>query len=204
MADDGRAKIETYLSRVRGRLRGLSGEETREILEELRSHILEKATATGAITAAAVDATLAALGGPEELASEYVTNELLARAEFSRSPIRILESLFRWASLSVTGFFVLLGSVAGYFFGVTIILVALLKPFHPDTAGLWTWRDATGDLNFSLRLGFGSAPVLGREVFGWWIVPIGLLAGCGFLIGTTRLALWCTRQYRRSRTLPHK
>jgi len=186
MADDAQLGIDAYLNRMRSRLRGLSDQTTAEILAELRSHITEKAAADGEMTAASVDAALVALGSPEELASEYVTDELLARAEVSRSPIHIIESLFRWASLSVAGFFVLLGSIAGYFLGAAFILVAALKPFHPDTAGLWVTQDATGDLAFSLHLGFGSAQVGGREVLGWWVVPVGLLAGCGLVILTTR------------------
>jgi len=67
------------------------------IVEELRSHILDKASANGEATAAGVDAALAALGRPEDLAREYVTDAVLARAEVSRSPVRILKSLFRWA-----------------------------------------------------------------------------------------------------------
>ena len=38
----------------------------------------------------------------------------------------------------------------------------------------------------SLRLGFGSAPPGGRELLGWWIVPIGLVVGCGLVMLTTR------------------
>jgi len=201
---DAQQKIDAYLNRLRCRLRGLSDQATGEIFAELRSHINEKAEAGGAMTTASVDAALVALGSPEELASEYVTDELLARAEVSRSPIHILESLFRWASLSVAGFFVLLGSIAGYFLGAAFILVAALKPFHPETAGLWVTRDATGDLAFSLHLGFGSAQVGGREVLGWWIVPVGLLAGCGLVILTTRAALWFVQQYRRSRAVPRR
>jgi hypothetical protein len=201
MADDPQPKIDAYLNRIRGRLRGLRAEERREILEELRSHLLEKA-AVGGMTGAAVDAALESLGRPEELAREYVTDELLARAEVSRSPLRILDSLFRWASLSIAGFFVLLGSITGYFLGVVFLLVAALKPFHPETAGLWAFRDASGDLSVSMHMGFGYAPVGGREVLGWWIVPIGLLSGCLLVILTTRFGLWCARLYRKSRALP--
>jgi len=201
IAGEAQQRVEAYLNRIRGRLRGLRAEERREILEELRSHLLEKA-ATGGMTGAAVDAALESLGRPEELALEYVTDELLARAEVSRSPLRILDSLFRWASLSIVGFFVLLGAITGYFLGVVFLLVAALKPFHPETAGLWASRDASGDLALSVHLGFGYAPVGGREVLGWWIVPIGLLAGCLLVILTTRFGLWCARLYRASRALP--
>ena len=163
---------------------------------------MDKVAASGEATDAGVDAALAALGSPEELAKEYMTQNLLARAEASRSPVRILESLFRWASLSAAGFFVLVGSMTGYFLGTVFLLVAALKPFHPQTAGLWLLRDSTGDPEISIRLGFGTVPAEGRDVLGWWIVPIGLLAGCAVLMLTTRFALWCARQYRRSHLLP--
>jgi Protein of unknown function (DUF1700) len=198
---DSQQKIETYLGRLRGRLRGMNDEEVREIVEEMRSHIMDRAAAGGEMTAAAVDAALAALGSPEELASQYMTDNLLARAEVSWSPVQILQSLFRWASLSVAGFFVLLGSVLGYFFGAVFMLVAALKPFHPHTAGLWIFPNGSGDFEMSFRLGFGSPPAGGRDVLGWWIIPIGWIAGCGLVMLTTHVALWFVRQYRRSRAL---
>ncbi len=201
MATDAQQKIEGYLTRLRAGLRGLNPDDVREIVEELRGHIVDKAARSGELTPAGVDAALAALGSPEELASEYVTDNLLARAEVSRSPWRILESLFRWASLSVAGFFVLLGSIVGYFLGGALMWCAVLKLIHPQTAGLWAYRDSSGDLQLSLRMGFGSPPAGGGDVLGWWVVPIGLLAGCGLVIGTARFALWCARRCRASRTL---
>src|SRR6266851_10048 len=202
MAEDVKQRIEAYLGRLRVRLRGVNNRDLHEIVEELRSHILDKAAANGEVTVARVDAALAALGTPEELAAEYITDDLLARAEVSRSPMHILGSLFRWASLSVAGFFVFVGSITGYFLGASFILCALLKPLHPQTAGLWVYQAASGQLTSSLRLGFGDPPVGAREILGWWIVPIGLVVGCALLMLTTRFALWCARQYRRSRVLP--
>jgi hypothetical protein len=199
---DAQQRMETYLAELRVRLRGVSDTEVREIVEELRSHILDKARVGGEVTVGAVDAALTALGNPEELASEYMTDNLLARAEVSRSPLQILKSLFRWASLSVAGFFVFLGSVVGYFLGMSLILCALLKPLHPRTAGLWTYPIGGGESAISLRLGFDGVPAGGRDLLGWWIVPIGLVAGCALVMLTTQFALWCVRQYRRSRQSP--
>jgi hypothetical protein len=204
MTDDAQATIEAYLNRVRGRLRGLSAEDKREILEELHSHIVDKAASSAGQTTLAVEAALASLGSPEDLAREYVTDELLSRAEVSRSPWHLLDSLFRWASMSLAGFVVLLGSITGYFLGAVFILVAALKPFHPETAGLWFSQDVTGDRTFSLRMGFGTVPAGMREVLGWWIVPIGLLVGLGLVIGTTQVALWCAQQCRSPRTMRHR
>ena len=202
MASDAQQqRIEAYLNRLRGRLRGVKDEEIGEIVEELRGHIMEKAAADGEVTPAGVDAALAALGSPEELASQYLTDNLLARAEVSRSPVQILHSLFRWASLSVAGFFVLLGSAVGYFLGGVFILVAVAKLFHPRTAGLWIFPGGSGNPELSFRLGFGNAPVGGREVLGWWIVPIGWIAGWALAMLTTHIAVWLVRQYRKSRLL---
>jgi hypothetical protein len=205
-APDAQQRMEAYLGTLRRRLRGMNDDDAREILEELRSHIRDKASASGPagspMTAAEVDRALAALGSPEELASQYMTDDLLARAEVSRSPVRILESLFRWASLSAAGFLLLLTSIVGYFLGVVFILVAALKAFHPRTAGLWVLPNGADDFEISIRLGFGSAPLEGREVLGWWIIPIGLAVGCALVMLTTRFAIWCGRQYRKSRVLP--
>jgi hypothetical protein len=200
--DSPQQRVEAYLVKLRARLRGMNDDDVREIVQELRAHITDKAAASGEFTSATVDSALGALGSPEELGSQYLTDALLSRAEITRSPVRILEGLFRWASLSIAGFFVMLGSVAGYFLGIVFVLCALLKPFHSQTAGLWTSRDSNNDLSISIRLGFGNVPVNKQEVLGWWIVPIGLLVGCGLVMLTTRFALWCARRYRRSRVLP--
>jgi uncharacterized membrane protein len=203
LTDEAQQKIDAYLAMLRKRLRGMDEKDVREIIEELRSHILDRASVNGEeVTATGVGATLGALGSPEQLAGEYLTDNLLAMAEVTRSPVRILEILFRWASLSVAGFFVLLSSIVGYFLGAAFILCALLKPVHPQTAGLWILAAGTDHPTISLRLGFGDAPPGGRELLGWWIVPIGLVMGCGLVMLTTRFGLWCVRQYRRSRILP--
>jgi hypothetical protein len=55
---DAQQKIETYLARLRGRLRGVNEQDVREIVEELRNHILDKASLGGAeVTASGVGAT---------------------------------------------------------------------------------------------------------------------------------------------------
>jgi hypothetical protein len=78
-----------------------------------------------------------------------------------------------------------------------------LKTIHPQSGGLWAFPNGA-DTEFSLRLGFGTPPPGGRDLLGWWIVPVGLIVGCGLVILTTRLALWCARQYRQSLVLPRR
>lgn len=200
--DEARKKIETYLKQVRERLRGFREDQVREITEELRSHIMERAAVHGELTVVGVNAALEALGSPEEIAREYEKYEVLARAAMSRSPLRLLDGLFGWASVSIAGFFVLIGAITGYFLGFAFLLVAWLKPFHPESAGLWTLGNPGVDLELSLRMGFGTPPSGGRELLGWWIIPLGLVMGCGLVVGTTRFALWCVGIYSRARRVP--
>ena len=190
LPDDAQRRIDSYLGKLRRNLRRVNTEDVEEIAEELRSHIIDRAAGDGEATVASVEAALASLGSPEELATQYMTDSLLQRASISRSPFRVLQSLFRWASLSLIGFPALLAAIAGYGLGVLFLLSAVLKPFHPGTAGLWLLSDAAGDAVISLRMGFGNAPAGGRELLGWWIVPAGLVAGCALVTLTTRLSLW--------------
>src|SRR3984885_15686989 len=169
-------RVDDYLERLRKALRGLSGEAVSDILEELRGHILEKSALNGEggeVTPAAVENVLAALGAPEELAAQYMADALLERASRGWSPLLLLRGLLRWASLSAAGVFVFIGCLVGYFVGGSFMLCGVLKPLHPHSAGLWRLADEGNSYSFSLRMGFGSIPADGRELLGWWIVPIG-------------------------------
>jgi hypothetical protein len=190
-------KIHKYLQDLGAALRILPVEQASDIVEELRSHIVEKAAASGDMTPAGVDSVLADLGSPEDLASMYLTDDLQVRALASRSPLLILRSLFRWASLSFAGFFVLLSSLLGYFVAAALVACALLKPIHPLTAGLWMIPDEA-DYSISLRLGFGSVPPGSRDLLGWWIVPIGLALGLGLFFLTAQFGLWSIRRLRKA------
>lgn len=190
-------KIHKYLQDLGAALRILPVAQASDIVEELRSHIVEKAAASGDMTPAGVDSVLADLGSPEDLASMYLTDDLQVRALASRSPLLILRSLFRWASLSFAGFFVLLSSLLGYFVAAALVACALLKPIHPLTAGLWMIPDEA-DYSISLRLGFGSVPPGSRDLLGWWIVPIGLALGLGLFFLTAQFGLWSIRRLRKA------
>lgn len=203
VADDAQQRIEAYLNKLRGKLRGMNEAEIREIVTELRGHIVERATSGGAVTAAGVEAALAALGSPDALATDYMTCEVLARAQTSRWPWRVLENLFRWATLSFVGIWVLLCAVVGYLLGFAFLLCAVLKPLHPHTAGLWVYSTG-GGVTYSLRLGFSSPPPAGHEVLGWWMVPVGVVVGGALILLTTWFALLCARAYRRSPVLRTK
>jgi hypothetical protein len=191
-------RIEEYLARLRRGLAGVSKEKASDIVEELRSHILEKAATASPGAPGAAESVLSALGPPEDLAARYLADDLLERAEQRRSPVLLIRGLVRWAGLSAGGVFVLLGCLTGYFLGGSLMLCGLLKPIHPHTAGLWRLADQQDAYALSLRMGFEAAPLGGRELLGWWMLPLGLLLGGGLCLLTTLFVLWCAREFRRS------
>jgi len=191
-------KIDRYLRRVRTGLRGLPEAEVTDTLNELRAHIVERLELGGGSREVAVDSVLQSFGRPEHIAALYVSENLVSRAESSRTPWTILRSLFYWSTLSVIGFIVFMICLIGYAFGVCFFIAALMKPFHPQGVGLWYRNDPT---HFSLHVGgFLGAPGQERELLGWWLVPVGCSLGGGTILLTTQFALWSLRRLRRSRS----
>jgi hypothetical protein len=47
VTNDAQQKIDSYLARLRERLRGIDEQDVREIIEELRSHILDRVSVGG-------------------------------------------------------------------------------------------------------------------------------------------------------------
>ena len=204
MADANLAnpKLDAYLQKLRATLRDLPSGEVDDILREIRSHVLDRAEAGGQSMEAGISSALDALGTPESLASQYVTEHLFSRAEVSRSPWLIQRSIFRWATLSIAGFFVLLASLVGYFIGASLVIAAFAKFFNPHRAGLWMVRLGDHSAGFTLMvLGQANPPQGATDLLGWWYVPIGLVAGMGLLLFTVRFGAWSLRQFRRSHSV---
>ena len=189
-------RMDAYLADLRSRLRSLPGDQVMDIVEEIRSYILDRAGAAGAgtMTDATVQAALSRLGPPSSLAASYVTDKLLTRAQRNRMPWTILHAAFRWAMLSVKGIGVFLVCVGGYSFGASFLIAAMAKPFNPKV-GLWLIDEDT----YSLVLGMTDAAPRGHELLGWKLVPIGLALGGGTILLTTAFAQWFIRRFRETR-----
>jgi len=191
-ADGSSSRLDEYLNTLASLLHRLPEDEVAEIRAELRCHALDRAADRGELSEPGVVGALQRLGSAQELAEGYLTESLMARAGRSRSPWLMFQGLWRWARLSVAGAFALLGLVVGYTVAVSFAIAALVKPFLPGSAGLWRLEDGS----FSLHLGFGSPPPGGRELLGWWLVPLGLLLGSASVWVTMRFGRWCIRRYR--------
>jgi len=187
-------KIDSYLARVRVALGGLPEREIDDILRELRSHVVEMAGAEES----AVEAALQSLGDRLELARTYRSDNEMVRAQCSGSPLVILPGL-RHASGGTVGRVTLSTLyVLGYFGMGTLWAAALEKVLAPSRGGLWY---TPGDFWSMTLLVGGDPPAGARELLGWWVVPLALLAGWGVKYVSDRLARWWIGRYRRSSAL---
>lgn len=182
---DLQTRIDAYLMNLRRCLGELPREEVNDILREIRGHILERAEAAGELTDEKVVAILKALGKPEDIGPLYQADAMVARARSSFSPTLILRTVLRWAMKSVLGFATFLIGFTGYGLAFGFLACAVMKPIFPDHVGVWI-----DDGGFSM--GVRDIPQRG-DILGWWIIPVGLVAGTLLVIATTRFLRWMLR-----------
>ena len=188
------AHLEAYLAQVRRRLHALPSSEVEEVLKELRSHVLDRVQ--GELTPAAVEAALAALGPPAEVARLNVTERAAAAVEQGAAPLRVLRALYRVATVSVLGLFTFFVSLFGYSLSVGFLVLAVLKPFSPDTVGLWWRTNPGGEPDFV----FGAVdPAPGwQDSLGYWLIPVSLVLGLSIGYLTWRLGAGAVRMMARN------
>jgi uncharacterized membrane protein len=179
------ARIDAYLMRLRRSLGELPPEDVNDILREIRGHILERAEAAGELTDEALVTILRELGQPEDIGPLYQAEAMVARARSSFSPSLIMRTTLRWAMRSAVGFIVFLAGLVGYSLAIGFLVCALLKPFMPSQVGLWIH-------DHGFTLGTISSPAA-HELLGWWLIPIGFIAGALLLVWTTRALRWLLR-----------
>jgi hypothetical protein len=138
-------KVDAYLMELRRCLGELPAEEVNDILREIRSHILEKAEASGELSEERLVAILKALGRPEEIAPLYQADSIMTRARTSLSPAVVLRGMLRWAMISVRGFAIFLAGLIGYGLGVGFVLAA-----YPVWVDMRSVFDATGKIDRTL------------------------------------------------------
>lgn len=184
-------RIDTYLMNLRRCLRELPAEDVNDILREIRSHILDRAEAAGELTDERIVEILKALGRPEDIGPLYESEAMITRARASFSPSLILRTTLRWAMRSLVGLVVFIAGLFGYGIAAGFLISAVLKPFMPNEVGMWVYRGG-------LTIGsIGGVQPGARELLGWWLIPVGIIAGALFLIATTRFLRWMLRFARR-------
>lgn len=184
------SRIWVYVARLRRGLGTLQPAEIDDIVMEIRGHIGERLESSDD-PAATLEQVLAALGNPEELASRFMTEAVLARGRSSASPLTLLRASQRWAMEGVFGLVVFLLAILGYGSAIALVLAGVLKPFFPGYIGLW-WGPPE-----LVALGFAAGPPdPSLELLGWWMVPFGLATGGLLWVGMSRLLRALLRRYR--------
>lgn len=173
----GNQRIEGYLARLEAALAGIAPSENREILSEIRAHILDS-IAGAADRDLAADRVMRLLGEPEELAERYHLESLLTRAGRSYSPWLLLRTSWRWAKLGMKGTCVFLLAFFGYATAFAFTISLFLKPFMPARVGLWFGPDG-------LNVGVPSHPEVMHELLGPWFAPVMAALAFAIAVGTT-------------------
>ena len=184
-------KLTLYLKCVREELRGLPASVVEEIIQELRSHVLDRAN--GDLSSSNIEAIFDKLGDPHQIARINLATHASVESRNGGSlptPMRRVANLI---AMGTEGALALAISALGYGFAISWLMTAICKPITPAKVGLWSLPDPGGDL--SLSLGRHAVGVVGHDVLGWWVIPIGLAIGVGVGALTYRYDLHLVRKW---------
>jgi HAAS domain-containing protein len=187
-------RIETYLTRLKSALRGISPEHQQDILLEIRAHIMDSTEHTPD-HAGAVDRVLRLLGTPEELAVRYSTECQLQRASRSFSPWLILRTCWQWAKLGIKGTLAFFVAMFGYGLALGFTVSVFIKPFMPSTFGWWSGPEGFG-------ITIPRHPEQMHELLGNYFVPVIAAAAFVSAVGTTQLLRWMMRKRAPGLSVP--
>jgi uncharacterized membrane protein len=170
--------VEQYLLELRRALRELDATDVNEVVREIRAHIEERLDSTPMQNTDSVANVLHGLGNPEQIAALYRTELLSQRARRSFSPLLIMRAALRWAAQGTVGLLAFVLGMLGYVLALGFIAAALLKPFIPNVGVWWNVQ---------------GTPLPEQELLGWWLIPVGAIAGTLLLVGTTMLLRWALK-----------
>jgi uncharacterized membrane protein len=172
-------ELDMYLSSLNDQLGPLPAAEREEILREIGAHIRDSAEENGS----GVEAVLARLGPPEELAAQYRDGLLIQRASRSVSPVLLLRGAMRMATKGLFGVVVLFAGILGYAVGAGFVISGLIKPLFPAHTGFWV-RNGTF-VGSGTMVPIPQSPA--HEILGSWYTPLALILGVVILLLTSFL-----------------
>jgi uncharacterized membrane protein len=179
--------IEDYFSQLEARMSDLPAADRREFTRELRAHVLDRLEQVAAPSEADCRSVLKALGTPDEIARQYRLERIMTRSAWRTSPLLILRTTFRWALSGVQGFIVFMVAFTGYAFAASLYLGALLKPFFPRNVGFFVGREGLNLADWPLPHGVA--------VLDSYFIPLAVLLGYLFTLGTTLIIRFVTRRF---------
>lgn len=172
-----RHQIHAYMRTLRAQLGRLDKAEADEVIREIESHlhdVVEQAEARGEDLE--IDALLQGFGPPELLAAQYVAHIRTGTPPPAGFGViqRVRQTVTHGLYYSMAAF--------GYSIAIACLLLAVAKVLQPSLVGAWS---ANGGNSVAVTWS-GSPYPQAKEVLGYWLVPIVLLA-----------SLWCAVLTRR-------
>jgi uncharacterized membrane protein len=163
--------------------------DRQEFTRELRAHLLDRLEQVTVVTEADCRSALQALGTPDEIARQYRLERLIIRSAWRTSPLTVLRTLLRWTVIGVQGYAVFMVAFTGYAIAAAFYICALLKPFFPHNVGFFVGRH-------QFVMGFLAAPH-GQGVLDSYFIPIAIVLGYLFTVGTTLLIRLVVRRFAK-------
>lgn len=175
-------RLTAYARELRWALSSLPDADRDSIVDEMRSHVLDRMDA-----GASLEDVLASLGPADDYASAFRDAYTVATSLSSGRTPHLVGALMRnvanSASAALAGIIIL----AAWMFTLLIGNIALLKISDPAHVGLWK-----GDHFFFI--GIIDDPSTGQELLGPWLLPIALASLVISLLLTRWLAVWALKR----------
>jgi hypothetical protein len=166
---------DAYMSRAEALTRPLTGSQRRDILLELRAHLLESMLDQPGDESERLQQAQQRLGEPEAFMPDWVEGRL----EHSADPGLVLHSHWQLLKLSAARGLRGLANSMLYGFGHMIVFycfaLAILKVIFPDNIGWYTAPAGWPIAGYVDAEGF-------TEHLGWWFIPIVLAVGSAILL----------------------
>lgn len=180
-------RLAAYLRDLRWALSALPASDRDEIVAETRSHLLDRVAA-----GAALDSALAALGDARDYARPFVDSyrrhAALAHGRTREQLALVGERIASSARAAWTALLLILLWAPG----LALAGTAIVKLRHPEIAGLWVGPRR-------LFVGTIDDPTLARELLGFWIFPVAVVALVAAWILTRRLLAAAVRRLGAAR-----
>ena len=198
-ASDINKILNDYFGRLRAKIKILPNSEQQDILNEIRSDIqtelFHKKIDNPQQRIELLYSILERLGKPEEVANEILSKRIISfkgnfiKRFFVFSGQGILRSL---VGIIISSLCIIL-----YFLGILNLAMAGLKGFMPDKTGLFISENGFAGYGFkmgSYDIAFlSTTSIRGDEILGYWIIPLGILAGILILAAANYLFLTARR-----------
>lgn len=171
-----------FLRRFRRALAALPADIREDLVEELRSHMDERATQ------GRLDLNRD-FGSPEDYASRFITEQTLSAAVDEGRPWRLLAVLLGGVRTTAVTVLIVLPLAVAQFSAVVLMLTGLLKPISSDHIGVFFRSDGAFG-----GMGWVSDSASMHESLGYAAMPLFILAGLLLFFISNKLLLKAARR----------